>query len=238
MSGCSAPPARRVFAALLGAGFGLAGFDEPARFGILEIVARTRHKKPPTETPESAAFLEIVDVRPDSPSVQVFTGWMSASSPAVSALEHPVYDVWGIECRMIALPAEPPEAEAADAPFYAPEAAQEPFAQHQEELDITMAPAQDMAYVEDRAQYLLPDEIPLGMEARRLSDAEIRRRLDAGLETPEWYAFPEVVAELEKACPARHRQGFVAFVTGLSGAGKSTVANALMVTLERLGSIR
>jgi sulfate adenylyltransferase len=117
------------------------------------------------------------------------------------------------------------------ASFYAPEAAQELFARHQEELGITMAPAQDMAYVEDRAQYLPKDEIPAAMEARQLSDAELRRRLDAGLEIPEWYSFPEVVAELERACPPRHRQGFAVFFTGLSGAGKSTVANALMVKL-------
>jgi sulfate adenylyltransferase len=124
------------------------------------------------------------------------------------------------------------------APFYAPEAAQELFARHQEELDITMAPAQDMAYVEDRGQYLPLDEIPPAMEARSLSDAEIRRRLDAGLEIPEWYSDPEIVAELEKAYPPRHRQGFVVFFTGLSGAGKSTVANALMVMLLESGTRR
>jgi sulfate adenylyltransferase len=122
------------------------------------------------------------------------------------------------------------------ASFYAPEAAQELFARHQEELGITMAPAQDMAYVEDRAQYLPKDEIPSAMEARQLSDAELRRRLDAGLEIPEWYSYPEVIAELERACPARHRQGFAVFFTGLSGAGKSTIANALMVKLLESGA--
>jgi hypothetical protein len=71
-----------------------------ARFGTLEIVARDCQKKPPTEPPESAAFLEITDVRPDSPAVRVFSGWMFASSPALSVLEHPVYDVWVIDCRM------------------------------------------------------------------------------------------------------------------------------------------
>ena len=70
-----------------------------ARFGSLEIVARRCLKTPPEEPPESAAFLEIVDVRPDSPSVPLFTGWMFASSPAVSALEHPVYDVWVVDCK-------------------------------------------------------------------------------------------------------------------------------------------
>ncbi len=88
--------------------------DQPARFGTLQIVARACHKKPPTETPESAAFLEIVDIRPDSPAIPVFTGWMFASSPAVSAMEHPVYDVWVIDCRMIAPPEAGPEAEEVD----------------------------------------------------------------------------------------------------------------------------
>ena len=72
---------------------------EAARFGSLEIVVRRCRKTPPEEPPESTAFLEIVDVRPDSPAVRLFTGWMFASSPAVSALEHPVYDVWVIDCK-------------------------------------------------------------------------------------------------------------------------------------------
>ena len=75
-----------------------------ARFGTLAIAARACYKKPPTEPPESAAFLEIVDVRPDSPAVKVFEGWMFASSPAVSAMEHPVYDVWVIDCRAAVAP--------------------------------------------------------------------------------------------------------------------------------------
>jgi hypothetical protein len=91
-----------------------APLDRPVSFGTLQIVARACHKKPPTETPESAAFLEIVDIRPDSPAIPVFTGWMFASSPAVSAMEHPVYDVWVIDCRTIAPPQAGPEAGAGD----------------------------------------------------------------------------------------------------------------------------
>ncbi len=81
--------------------------DGTARFGTLQITARACRKKPPTEPPESVAFLEIVDIRPDSPAVEVFSGWMFASSPAVSALEHPVYDVWVIDCLGIAPEAGP-----------------------------------------------------------------------------------------------------------------------------------
>lgn len=71
---------------------------EEVRFGTLSIRVRACHKTPPTEPPESTAFLEISDVRPDAEPVQLFSGWMFASSPALSALEHPVYDVWVVDC--------------------------------------------------------------------------------------------------------------------------------------------
>lgn len=76
-----------------------APLDEIVRFGTFEIIARTCEKTPPEEPPERAAFLEITEVRPDSPSAPIFTGWMFASSPALSAVEHPVYDVWVIDCK-------------------------------------------------------------------------------------------------------------------------------------------
>ncbi len=72
--------------------------DEPISFGSLTIVARHCDKRPPEEPPESAAFLEIDDVKPGELPVRLFTGWMFASSPALSALEHPVYDLWVIDC--------------------------------------------------------------------------------------------------------------------------------------------
>jgi hypothetical protein len=68
-------------------------------FGNLEITARACDKRPPEETPESAAFLEIVENQPNEPPVPRFTGWMFASSPALNALEHPVYDVWVVDCK-------------------------------------------------------------------------------------------------------------------------------------------
>ncbi len=88
-----------------------APLNEPVRFGSLQIIARACDKKPPEEPPESTAFLEIVDIRPDSPAVELFTGWMFASSPAISAVEHPVYDVWVVDCKKASSSASetPPE---------------------------------------------------------------------------------------------------------------------------------
>jgi len=68
------------------------------KFGALEIIARNCDKRPPEETPESAAFLDIWEVHPGEAAVSLFRGWMFASSPALSALEHPVYDIWVIDC--------------------------------------------------------------------------------------------------------------------------------------------
>ena len=95
-----------------------APLGQPVRFGSLEIIARACDKKPPEETPESTAFLEIVDDRPDSPAVEIFKGWMFASSPAISAVEHPVYDVWVIDCKRA--PVEAPESLPEHQPFPEP----------------------------------------------------------------------------------------------------------------------
>ena len=79
-----------------------APLDQPTQFGTLEVVVRACRETPPTEPPESAAFLEIRELPPASDTegapVDLFAGWMFASSPAVSALEHPVYDIWVVDC--------------------------------------------------------------------------------------------------------------------------------------------
>lgn len=67
-------------------------------FGTLELVVRTCRKRPPEDAPESAAFLDIWEVRNGQAAESLFRGWMFASSPALSALEHPVYDIWVLDC--------------------------------------------------------------------------------------------------------------------------------------------
>ena len=82
---------------------------EVVKFGGLEIIARACDKRPPEETPESAAFLDIWEVREGEAALGLFRGWMFASSPALSAMEHPVYDVWVLDCRNAA-DSQPPAA--------------------------------------------------------------------------------------------------------------------------------
>ena len=71
-----------------------------AKFGTLSIRVDACYRTPPEERPESASFLEISDQREDASGTvdQLFSGWMFASTPGLSALEHPVYDVWVKEC--------------------------------------------------------------------------------------------------------------------------------------------
>ncbi len=69
------------------------------RVGSLLVGVYGCDKRPPEETPESAAFLDIQELRPGEPGVSVFVGWMFASSPAINSLEHPVYDVWVLDCK-------------------------------------------------------------------------------------------------------------------------------------------
>jgi len=76
--------------------------DETAIFGSLAVRPRKCLKRPPEEPPETSAFLEISEVRVDDDNLPLFTGWMFASSPAINALEHPVYDVWVIDCKISA----------------------------------------------------------------------------------------------------------------------------------------
>ena len=120
-------------------------------------------------------------------------------------------------------------------PFYGPYEAQELFSRHEKEMDISLVPFQQMVYVEDRAQYIPVDETTPEMRIKTLTGTEFRRRLNEGLEIPEWFSYPEIITELRKRYPPRHKQGLTLFFTGLSGSGKSTIANALLVKLLEIG---
>jgi sulfate adenylyltransferase len=94
-----------------------------------------------------------------------------------------------------------------------------------------MVPFKMVTYVEDLDTYLPQDEVPAGARTLDISGTELRRRLQEGREIPAWFTFPEVAEELRRTHPPRHKQGFTVFLTGLSGSGKSTIANALRVRL-------
>ena len=75
------------------------GIDYPTLSTVAVIVADTCVKRPPEEPPETAAFLEIFETKPEQETQKIFSGWMFALSPGLNPLEHPVYDVWLKDCR-------------------------------------------------------------------------------------------------------------------------------------------
>src|SRR5690349_3268117 len=120
-------------------------------------------------------------------------------------------------------------------PFYGPYDAQELMQKHEQELGMKMVDFKQMVYVADEDKYYPVDEVPQGKQTQDISGTELRDRLARGTEIPNWFSYASVVKELRRSHPARARQGFTVFFTGLSGSGKSTIANVLLSKLLQLG---
>ena len=119
--------------------------------------------------------------------------------------------------------------------FYGPVEAQELVATHQNELNIEILKAPFLRYVEARGEFCEEHELLSGEAGLYISGAELKQTLVNGEQVPRWFAFPEVVEELNRTLPPRKKQGLTLFFTGLSGSGKSTLANGVMVKLRELG---
>jgi sulfate adenylyltransferase len=128
-----------------------------------------------------------------------------------------------------------PGSDSAGDPFYGPYEAQDLVIELEDELGVTLVPFKLMVFVPSEDTYMPIDEVPEGTETASISGTELRFRLNTGAEIPDWFSYPEVVEELRKTKRPRAEQGFTVFFTGLSGSGKSTVANAVMVKLLERG---
>jgi len=119
--------------------------------------------------------------------------------------------------------------------FYGPYDAQELFKKHEHDIGVTMVPFNMMVYLEDQDQYVPDNEITNGSRVLNISGTELRNRLNEGRDIPGWFTYPEVVHELRRSYPPRHKQGVTIFFTGLSGSGKSTIANVLVTKFLETG---
>jgi sulfate adenylyltransferase len=119
--------------------------------------------------------------------------------------------------------------------FYGPYDAQELFKKHEADIGVTMVPFNMMVYLEDQDQYVPDNEVTNGSRVLNISGTELRDRLNEGRDIPAWFTYPEVVQELRRSYPPRHKQGVTIFFTGLSGSGKSTIANVLVTKFLETG---
>ena len=120
-------------------------------------------------------------------------------------------------------------------PFYGPYDAQELFKRHEADIGVQMVPFNMMVYLEGEDKYVPDNQIPKGSRVLNISGTELRQRLNEGREIPAWFTYPEVAEELRRSYPPRHKQGFTVFFTGLSGSGKSTMANVLLIKFLEVG---
>ncbi len=74
--------------------------DETVQFGALQVTPRVCHTRPPTEPAQTTAFVEVDEITLANKIQRIFTGWMFAASPGLNAVEHPVYDVWLVNCKL------------------------------------------------------------------------------------------------------------------------------------------
>src|SRR5438876_5243065 len=120
-------------------------------------------------------------------------------------------------------------------PFYGPYEAQELFKKHEADIGVSMVQFNMMVYLEDEDKYVPDNEVPKGSRVLNISGTELRQRLNEGRDIPTWFTYPEVVEELRRSYPPRHKQGVTIFFTGLSGSGKSTIANVLLTKFLETG---
>ena len=120
-------------------------------------------------------------------------------------------------------------------PFYDDNAVKELVKSFGDELGISIIAFDEMVYVPEEDAHIPLSEVPEGMAVRSLSDDEFHKKLREGKRLPEWFTFPKVAQVLQKAYPPRHKQGVTIFCTGLSGAGKSTIAQILYSRFLEMG---
>lgn len=132
--------------------------------------------------------------------------------------------------------AAPPNVREGGARFYPMYAAQRLVAQYQSELAIEMVPIPEMRYVSDVGRFMPLEQIEQeGRNGIQFTEKQLHDHLAREIEIPDWFSYPEVIAELRKARPPRSRQGLTLFFTGLSGAGKSTLAKIMYAKFIEAG---
>lgn len=131
--------------------------DETVQFGALQLTPKVCYTRPPTESPNTTAFIEVDEVTLDNKFRRIFTGWTFAASPGLHAIEHPIYDVWLVDCKGGSeLIAEPKDQDAVPAV-----AAREQRGRRREERPAGEARAAQQAQSRGRIDVAPPRGVPV-----------------------------------------------------------------------------
>ena len=161
---------------------------------------------------------------------------MRMAGPREALLQAIIQKNYGCTHMIVAPRHASPKPDDDEGLFYEEAAAAEMAISFCQELGIEIVACEPMQYVVEDDVYLPVSEVPAGVQTRQVDNDAFHDKLRNGRKIPEWVTFPEVVDIIHQAYPPRHQQGFTLFFTGLSGAGKSTIARILSARLLEMRS--
>ena len=172
---------------------------------------------------------------PDSFVLNLLPLSMRLAGPREALLHTIIAKNYGCTHFVIGRDHASPGTDATGKPFYESYAAQELTKKYSPDIGVTIIPFEELVYLPFEDEYRTADQIAEGEQYISFSSSNIRERIRTGRRIPEWATFKEVVTELKKAYPSPDEQGFTIFLTGLSGAGKSTIAKVLYARFLEIG---
>ncbi|MGD9383787.1 MAG: bifunctional sulfate adenylyltransferase/adenylylsulfate kinase [Desulfobacterales bacterium] len=172
---------------------------------------------------------------PDSFILNLLPLSMRLSGPKDALLHTIIAKNYGCTHFIIGRDHASPGIDAGGNPFYQRDAAHRLTQEYSSEIGMTIIPFEELVYLPFEDEYRSQDQVPEGTQYISFSSSDIRERIRTGRRIPEWATFPEVEAELIKAYPSPDKQGFTVFLTGLPGAGKSTIAKVLYARFLEIG---
>lgn len=172
---------------------------------------------------------------PDSFMLNLLPLSMRLSGPKDALLHTIIAKNYGCTHFIIGRDHASPGTDAGGNSFYKRDAAQRLTEEYSREVGMTIVPFEELVYLPFEDEYRSQDLVPEGTQYICFSSSDIRERIRTGRRIPEWATFPEVVAELKKAYPSPDKQGFTVFLTGLPGAGKSTIAKVIYARFLEMG---
>ncbi|MBI9076077.1 MAG: bifunctional sulfate adenylyltransferase/adenylylsulfate kinase [Desulfatibacillum sp.] len=181
-------------------------------------------------------YMEVCDQYPPSSmtTLSLLPYTMRYAGPREALLHAIIRKNYGCTHFMVAPCHASPEARNSNGAYYDPDAAFSLVATHSGELNLSVLQYEDLVYVEEDGAYVNRSQAN-GRKILSMTEDTFKKRLLEGKKTPTWFTFPEVAREMERSYPPKSIQGFTLFCTGLSGAGKSTIARIVCARLQEIG---